>query len=295
MAGARLWILLKKWLPRLADALFPRRCPFVGRCWARMPWGDRLPGLRARRNAAAAHPTAPAGRGAQLLCPEPGCRSLLLCRHGAQCDFALQTRRQPLACQELADRMAVLVFGALPARRVGGLPQYLGVAMLPLYNCIVPVPPPPAAARCAWPAAAAGAALGAGVGDPGGNAAFGPPRHPPAEGADPDERLQNARGVCLPPGADLTGKRVLLVDDIITTGRRRRPVRWPCCKAGATDVTVAAVAVAEELPKEKRKKNEMRLYAPTSARRGVGFCARRIFGQILWVCPSCRQAHKYFV
>lgn len=33
----------------------------------------------------------------------------------------------------------------------------------------------------------------------------------------------------------------------------------------------------------------MRLYAPTSARRGGGiFCARRIFGQILWVCPLAK-------
>lgn len=34
----------------------------------------------------------------------------------------------------------------------------------------------------------------------------------------------------------------------------------------------------------------MRLYAPTSARRGGGiFCARRIFGQILWVCPLAKH------
>ena len=72
-----------------------------------------------------------------------------------------------------------------------------------------------------------------------------------------DERLQNARGafVCH-PGADLTGKRVLLVDDIITTGATASACALALLQAGATDVTVAAVAVAEELPKEKRKKTK---------------------------------------
>lgn len=72
-----------------------------------------------------------------------------------------------------------------------------------------------------------------------------------------DERLQNARGafVCQ-PGADLTGKRVLLVDDIITTGATASACALALLQAGATDVTVAAVAVAEELPKEKRKKTK---------------------------------------
>ena len=71
-----------------------------------------------------------------------------------------------------------------------------------------------------------------------------------------DERLQNARGafVCQ-PGADLTGKRVL-VDDIITTGATASACALALLQAGATDVTVAAVAVAEELPKEKRKKTK---------------------------------------
>ena len=43
--------------------------------------------------------------------------------------------------RELADRVAVLVFGALPAKQPGKMPQYAGVTALPLYSCIVPVPP----------------------------------------------------------------------------------------------------------------------------------------------------------
>ena len=133
---------IKKWLPRLADALFPRRCPFCGAllgadalqgtiCPACVPEEMRLQHIPPRlpegehsfyalSQAAAAYYYADAVRSAILRCKRGG---------------------SPWRARELADRMAVLVFGALPARRVGGLPQYLGVAMLPLYNCIVPVPP----------------------------------------------------------------------------------------------------------------------------------------------------------
>ena len=133
---------IKKWLPRLADALFPRRCPFCGAllgadalqgtvCPACVPEEMRLQHIPPRlpegehsfyalSQAAAAYYYADTVRSAILRCKRGG---------------------SPWRARELADRMAVLVFGALPARRVGGLPQYLGVAMLPLYNCIVPVPP----------------------------------------------------------------------------------------------------------------------------------------------------------
>ena len=128
---------IKKWLPRLADALFPRRCPFCGAllgadalqgtvCPACVPEEMRLQHIPPRlpegehsfyalSQAAAAYYYADTVRSAILRCKRGG---------------------SPWRARELADRMAVLVFGALPARRVGGLPQYLGVAMLPLYNCI---------------------------------------------------------------------------------------------------------------------------------------------------------------
>ena len=264
---------IKKWLPRLADALFPRRCPFCGAllgadalqgtvCPACVPEEMRLQHIPPRlpegehsfyalSQAAAAYYYADTVRSAILRCKRGG---------------------SPWRARELADRMAVLVVGALPARRVGGLPQYLGVAMLPLYNCIGPVPPrqplPGVPGLPLLLARRLGQVLRIPVETP---LSVRPGTRPQKE-LTRDERLQNARGafVCQ-PGADLTGKRVLLVDDIITTGATASACALALLQAGATDVTVAAVAVAEELPKEKGKKTKWDCMRPPPGGEGVGF------------------------
>ena len=103
---------------RLLALLFPRRCPFCGAllgadavqgtvCPACLPEEMRLQHLPPRLpegehafyalgEAAAAYYYADAVRGAILRCKRGG---------------------RPWYAQELADRMAVLIFGALPARR----------------------------------------------------------------------------------------------------------------------------------------------------------------------------------
>ena len=77
----------------------------------------------------------------------------------------------------------------------------------------------------------------------------------PQKSLDRAARQRNAREsfACL-PGTDLSGKRVLLVDDIITTGATVSACALALLESGAEDVTAAALATAEELPKEKRKK-----------------------------------------
>mgnify|MGYP000133313591 CR=1 FL=1 len=118
-----------------------------------------------------------------------------------------------------------------------------------------------------------------------------------------DERLQNARGafVCH-PGADLTGKRVLLVDDIITTGATASACALALLQAGATDVTVAEPAgcraaggQAFQLHGQKsgRKRNET-VCAHLRAARGWDFLCPPDFWANFMGVPSC-QAHKYFV
>lgn len=230
---------------RLLALLFPRRCPFCGAllgadavqgtvCPACLPEEMRLQHLPPRLpegehafyalgQAAAAYYYADAVRGAILRCKRGG---------------------RPWYAQELADRMAVLIFGALPARRVGELPQYRGLHTLPLYSCIVPVPPLLLARRLS-------AVLGIPVVTP---LYIKNPGRPQKE-LTREERLRRAKAAfACRPGTDLTGKRVLLVDDIITTGATASACAAALLQAGAIEVTAAAIAATEELPKAQQKK-----------------------------------------
>jgi len=55
-----------------------------------------------------------------------------------------------------------------------------------------------------------------------------------------------------------SGKRVLLVDDIITTGATVSACALALQQAGAYEITAAAVAATEELPKSLQKSTEKR-------------------------------------
>ena len=206
-------------LRRLPDLLFPRRCPFCGSllgpdalqgtvCPACVPEEMRLQHIPARlpegehdfyavREAAAAYYYEDIVRTAVLRCKRGGCFWY---------------------ARELADRVAVLVFGALPAKQPGKMPQYAGVTALPLYI---------------------------------------KRRGRPQKELTREQRLQNARGAfgCR-PGTDLTGRRVLLIDDIITTGATASACALALLQAGAVEVTAVAIAAAEELPKSRKKPPE---------------------------------------
>jgi len=59
----------------------------------------------------------------------------------------------------------------------------------------------------------------------------------------PDERLRNIRGAfCISSGYDITDKRLLLIDDILTTGATASEAARMLRRAGAAGVAVAVVA-----------------------------------------------------
>ena len=243
-------------LCRLQDLLFPRRCPFCGSllgpdalqgtiCPACVPEEMRLRHIPARlpegehdfyavREVAAAYYYEDIVRTAILRCKRGGCFWY---------------------ARELADRVAVLVFGALPAKQPGKMPQYAGVTALPLYSCIVPVPPnkprPGVPGLPLLLARRLSAVLGIPVVTP---LYIKNPGRPQKE-LNREERLRRAKAAfACRPGTDLTGKRVLLVDDIITTGATASACAAALLQAGAIEVTAAAIAATEELPKAQQKK-----------------------------------------
>ena len=169
--------------------------------------------------------------------------AILRCKRGGQWHFA----------RELADRMAVRIWGADPAQKPGQRPQYTGVPGMALYGCIVPVPPRVATGEPSLPALLA-KRLGEVLQIPVADALQTTRTLRPQKELTRAERILNVRGVyACRPGADITDKRVLLVDDIITTGSTVSACALALLQGGAFEVHAAAVAADEELPKNKRR------------------------------------------
>lgn len=237
---------------RLAAILWPRRCPlcdcvlprnaFAGcLCQKCLPEAKRLfhepprlPGTEhqfyAVSGAASAFYYSGAVRHAILRCKEYG---------------------HPWYARELADLVAVRVFGAETAYFPAGRPTYTAPGSLSPYTLIVPVPPrrkgsgklPQLLAErlsrilhipMACPLYTTRTML-------------------PQKGLDLTARLKNTKDAyACRPGADLSGARVLLVDDIITTGSTVSACALALLQGGAVSVFAVSVAAKEDLPPDKR-------------------------------------------
>lgn len=243
---------------RLAAWLYPRRCPFCdavlgndarqgGFCPACAAEEARLahqpPRLPATEHAFyALHSAAAAyyysGRVRQ---------AILLCKRGFH----------PWYARELADRMAVRIWGATPPAFPGQRPQNELFRQMPLYHCVVPVPPhQPLPGLPGLPELLAHR-LGILLEIPVERPLYTVRGTKAQKELTRTQRAENARkSYACRPDADFSGKRVLLVDDIITTGATVSACALLLLKAGAVEVTAAAIATEEILPKEKRNPTE---------------------------------------
>ncbi len=232
---------------RLAAMAWPRRCPLCGAllgpdavqgllCPACAPWAHKLAHIPPRLTAAAHELYALTGAAAAFYYGGPVRQAILACKaHG-----------RPWYAQELADLVAVRVFGAAPPPAPGRRPAFWNPTGIPLYDLIVPVPPRRGRGGSRLPQQLAGR-LGRVLGVPVQRPLTVTRRMRPQKSLDRAARLQNTRGAyACRPGADLSGLRVLLVDDVITTGATASACALALLQAGAESVFAVSVAASEE-------------------------------------------------
>lgn len=231
---------------RLAAMAWPRRCPLCGAllgpdavqgllCPACAPWAEKLAHTPPRLVGGAHEFYALTGAASAFYYRGPVRRAILACKaHG-----------RPWYARELADLVAVRVFGAQPPQAPGRRPVYENLTGIPLYSCIVPVPPGRRGGS-RLPGRMADR-LGRVLGIPVRRALTTTRAMRPQKSLDRAARLLNTRGAyACRPGTDLTGQRVLLVDDIITTGATASACALALLQAGAESVFAVSVAASED-------------------------------------------------
>lgn len=158
----------------------------------------------------------------------------------------------PWYSRELTDLLLVHAFGARPAAAPGDRPIYENPTGLPLYHGIVPVPPRSGNPRLNLPDRMA-KRLGQVLDIPVLRVLYITRKLLPQKNLDAEERRQNVKNAyAVPSGVDLSGKRILLVDDVITTGATISQCALALQLAGAESVFAVCLAAREDLPKEKQ-------------------------------------------
>lgn len=237
---------------RLAALLWPRRCPFCDRllpadaafgcvCPVCVAEAKRLSHEPPRLPATEHSFYAVSGAASAFYYSDTVRHAILRCKgHG-----------HPWYARELADLVAVQVFGAEAANRPAGRPLYTAPGGLKPYTLIVPVPPR------RWgsgqlPRLLAGR-LSRILEIPMTCPLYTTRTMQPQKNLDLAARMQNTKNAyACRPGTDLSGARVLLVDDIITTGATVSACALALLQGGAASVFAVSVAAKEDLPPEKR-------------------------------------------
>ena len=148
--------------------------------------------------------------------------------------------------------MAVCLWGAAPAGKPGGCPVP-EPAFLPRYSAVVPVPPRKRTPGVPELPLLLAGRLGKILDLPVVEALAVTKELRPQKSLDRDERVKNVKGAyAVRKGVDLEGQRILLVDDVITTGATISACADALMQGGAEDVFAVCIAAAEELPKEKQ-------------------------------------------
>lgn len=228
-------------LERLAALFWPRRCPFCG-------------GLLAARSANGIWCADCDKAVRRLLRQTPRLKAgdhdlYAVTGAAAAADYDGEIRYAILRCKmhacpwyarELADLIAVQVLGAQPNLQ-SGRPVYEALPGFPLCTAIVPVPS--RTRRSFSMTEAMALRLGQIIGAPVLNALRTTRTMRPQKGLDRTQRLLNTRGAyACRPGTDLAGMRLLLVDDVITTGATVSACALALLQGGAASVFAVSVA-----------------------------------------------------
>lgn len=224
------------------ELLFPTRCPFCGElAGGEIPCADCEEAVNACRHEPPLlqwnkHDFYAISRAySAYRYKEPVSAAILKAKGGS-----------PWYVRELTDLLAVQVFGYQPVRRFFTTDYEETVPLAMGYDCIVPVPES-GNGRGYWVTGSMARRLGQITGLPVDTASLRKIRKTKRQaGLKREERKMNLIGafaVSHPGGIE--GKRVLLVDDIITTGATVSCCAVALLKAGAAEVTAVSLAAAE--------------------------------------------------
>lgn len=164
--------------------------------------------------------------------------------------------------RELTDLATLRMFPVQPAERTGLLPVYLGVPHLRPFDCIVPVPPRLGEERKPRIPEYIARRMGRILDLPVYRALRPVRRMQPQKDLDLAGRLENRKKgyvVCDYPA--VVGRRILLVDDVITSGATVSACAQALFEGGAADVFAVSLAVEEERPHRLPNNKEIRYEA----------------------------------